>query len=333
MRHPEHGRRHCSLEGHAADDQRSGQHDESALSQAAVGIAQARAATSRLLVGYGSRKDHPSAPVNRDGRISASSRTLSRLCPAGDGPWLDVGRVQKRCILRILIDTQSMSRPLRLEFCGHSYRVSSRGDRREAIYEDDEDRERFLEIRARVTISSSATRRSWSMPMPFCSSAFAISRSIRPAPGCVPIRVSGRGAATGRCWGRSRIRGGWRSAACFAARQASLDGGAVLRAFRHRRAGPAVDLDAVESSGAPRRGCLRQANPGCAAGAGEVVNIPRVQRRPPVPPLTGFVGRGCACGQCRQENRSLFQCNDCGPDPCCYQWAISRLKGSSQRTQ
>ena len=26
-------------------------------------------------------------------------------------------------------------------------------------------------------------------------------------------------------------------------------------------------------------------------GAGEVVNIPRVQRRPPVPPLTGFVGR------------------------------------------
>ena len=161
-----------------------------------------------------------------------------------------------------------MSRPLRLKFCGHSYHVSSRGDRREAIYEDDEDRERFLEIRGRVTISSSATRRSWSMPMSFCSSAFAISRSIRSAPGCVPIRVSGRGAATGRCWGRSRIRGGWRSAACFAARQASLDGGAVLRAFRHRRAGPAVDLDAVESSGAPRRGCLRQANPGCAAGGG-----------------------------------------------------------------
>ena len=43
-----------------------------------------------------------------------------------------------------------MSRPLRLEFCGALYHVTSRGDRREAIYEDDEDRERFLEILGRV---------------------------------------------------------------------------------------------------------------------------------------------------------------------------------------
>ncbi|MCB1887163.1 MAG: transposase [Rhodocyclaceae bacterium] len=39
-----------------------------------------------------------------------------------------------------------MSRPLRLEFCGALYHVTSRGDRREDIYDDDEDRERFLEI-------------------------------------------------------------------------------------------------------------------------------------------------------------------------------------------
>ena len=45
-----------------------------------------------------------------------------------------------------------MSRPLRLEFCGALYHVTSRGDRREAIYEDDEDRERFLQILGRVVL-------------------------------------------------------------------------------------------------------------------------------------------------------------------------------------
>jgi REP element-mobilizing transposase RayT len=39
-----------------------------------------------------------------------------------------------------------MSRPLRIEFSGAYYHVTSRGDRREAIYEDDEDRKSFLEI-------------------------------------------------------------------------------------------------------------------------------------------------------------------------------------------
>ncbi|MCB1909275.1 MAG: transposase [Rhodocyclaceae bacterium] len=43
-----------------------------------------------------------------------------------------------------------MSRPLRLEFCGAVYHVTSRGDRREAIFEDDGDRESFLEILGRV---------------------------------------------------------------------------------------------------------------------------------------------------------------------------------------
>ena len=37
-----------------------------------------------------------------------------------------------------------MARPLRIEFAGALYHITSRGDRREAIFEDDEDRERFL---------------------------------------------------------------------------------------------------------------------------------------------------------------------------------------------
>ena len=50
-------------------------------------------------------------------------------------------RTQKnRCILH------SMTRPLRLEFQNALYHVTSRGDRREDIFEDDDDRLRFLEI-------------------------------------------------------------------------------------------------------------------------------------------------------------------------------------------
>lgn len=37
-----------------------------------------------------------------------------------------------------------MARPLRIEFAGALYHITSRGDRGEAIYEDDEDRELFL---------------------------------------------------------------------------------------------------------------------------------------------------------------------------------------------
>ncbi len=43
-----------------------------------------------------------------------------------------------------------MARPVRIEFPGALYHVTSRGDRREAIYEDDTDRELFLEILKQV---------------------------------------------------------------------------------------------------------------------------------------------------------------------------------------
>lgn len=39
-----------------------------------------------------------------------------------------------------------MARPLRLEFAGALYHVTSRGDRREDIFEDDKDGETFLAI-------------------------------------------------------------------------------------------------------------------------------------------------------------------------------------------
>ena len=39
-----------------------------------------------------------------------------------------------------------MARPLRLEFAGALYHVTSRGDRREAIYENDADRHMFLSL-------------------------------------------------------------------------------------------------------------------------------------------------------------------------------------------
>ena len=43
-----------------------------------------------------------------------------------------------------------MARPLRIEFAGALYHITSRGDRRESIYEDDEDRETFLDVLAEV---------------------------------------------------------------------------------------------------------------------------------------------------------------------------------------
>jgi len=38
-----------------------------------------------------------------------------------------------------------MARKLRIQYPGAIYHVMNRGDRREAIYEDDQDRHRFLE--------------------------------------------------------------------------------------------------------------------------------------------------------------------------------------------
>ncbi len=44
-----------------------------------------------------------------------------------------------------------MTRPLRLEFSGAVYHITARGDRREAIFLDDEDRQRFIRLLGRET--------------------------------------------------------------------------------------------------------------------------------------------------------------------------------------
>jgi putative transposase len=44
----------------------------------------------------------------------------------------------------------TMSRPLRIRFPDALYHVTARGDRREAIVEDDNDRQMFLSILAQV---------------------------------------------------------------------------------------------------------------------------------------------------------------------------------------
>jgi len=46
--------------------------------------------------------------------------------------------------------TQAIARPLRLEFAGVVYPVTSREDRREAIYRAADDREHWLEVLGKV---------------------------------------------------------------------------------------------------------------------------------------------------------------------------------------
>ena len=67
-----------------------------------------------------------------------------------------------------------MSRPLRIEFPGAVYHVTSRGDRREPIYRDDEDRTTHLEVIAQATdrfdaegiLRSGVTVRGQVLPLP-----------------------------------------------------------------------------------------------------------------------------------------------------------------------
>ena len=56
----------------------------------------------------------------------------------------------KSHIPTFLSNTLRMARPLRLEFAGALYHITSRGDRREDIYLDDEDRSCFLVLLGEV---------------------------------------------------------------------------------------------------------------------------------------------------------------------------------------
>ena len=61
--------------------------------------------------------------------------------------------------------TLPMSRPLRIEFPGAIYHVTSRGDRREPIYRDDEDRSSQLEIIAQAMDRFDAQVLAWCWPI------------------------------------------------------------------------------------------------------------------------------------------------------------------------
>src|SRR5215467_11814660 len=49
-----------------------------------------------------------------------------------------------------LLNARSMTRPLRIEYTGAHYHVTSRGNERKAIFRDDTDREKFLELTGRA---------------------------------------------------------------------------------------------------------------------------------------------------------------------------------------
>ena len=55
-----------------------------------------------------------------------------------------------------------MGRQLRIEYAGAIYHVMNRGDRREAIFRDDSDRQRFLE-----TLGECCTKTGW-MVLAYC---------------------------------------------------------------------------------------------------------------------------------------------------------------------
>ena len=54
-----------------------------------------------------------------------------------------------------------MSRPIRIEFPDALYHVTARGDRREAIYEDDVDRQTFLSIFGQVIVQCNWICHAW----------------------------------------------------------------------------------------------------------------------------------------------------------------------------
>ena len=56
------------------------------------------------------------------------------------------GQVLHYDICGIVCYTVVMARPLRIEYAGALYHITSRGDRRESIYEDDDDRKTFLSV-------------------------------------------------------------------------------------------------------------------------------------------------------------------------------------------
>ncbi len=58
-----------------------------------------------------------------------------------------------------------MARPLRIEYGGAHYHVTSRGNERKAIFRDDTDREKFLELIGRAVVGISLNSASDFVPL------------------------------------------------------------------------------------------------------------------------------------------------------------------------
>ena len=67
-----------------------------------------------------------------------------------------VGKLGSGLLILImpLLNARSMTRPLRIEYTGAHYHVTSRGNERKAIFRDDTDREKFLELSGRAVEQS-----------------------------------------------------------------------------------------------------------------------------------------------------------------------------------
>ncbi len=57
-----------------------------------------------------------------------------------------------------------MARPLRIEYAGALYHITSRGDRHEDIYRDNEDRKQWLEILSQVCDRFNWVVSTWLLP-------------------------------------------------------------------------------------------------------------------------------------------------------------------------
>jgi hypothetical protein len=105
-----------------------------------------------------------------------------------------------------------MSRKLRIEYLGAMYHVMNRGDQREDIFRDDQDRQKFL-----TTLGEACVKTEWQVR------AYCLKRNRPPA--CCACRCTGREQALARQGNRKE---GYRQALSSWAR------GAVWRSERGR---------------------------------------------------------------------------------------------------
>jgi cyanophycinase-like exopeptidase len=82
-----------------------------------------------------------------------------------------------------------MVRPLHIEFAGALYHITSRGDRREAMFEDDEDRQRFLAVLGEVVARSNWVCQSIAQDCGEKNAAMVVANARTKNPDKIGVRV------------------------------------------------------------------------------------------------------------------------------------------------